>query len=206
MPTGDIVEPKRVENEEEQSNQDRELSNRDVKNDPLFLKLTSELAEFKRADDERKEVAEKAARDAEFEKAKSAEKFEDALKLKEAEFESERTKHYSEIQQRDLATALMVKGFDVRSVKLLTSEYDAENSGTPDEYATACFEDESNARFLQKSDPNVPNPPPKVTGGSGGLLDIPTLKAYEHSDDPEKRKIARANLKAYRKKTGKYPY
>jgi len=194
--------------ENQEDTQDQSPTNADAKKLPWVREMAEELNALRQEKIARKEADDAKAREAAIKDAEAKGKFEEALALQKAEFESDRASFKAQLLQRDLTTELLDVGFSKRTAAFLTSEYDAEKHGDPTAYAKTCLEDEGNAQFLiqQSEDPTKPKPPPKVTKGKAGSTDWEQVKAWEKGDDREKRIEARALISAYNKEHGEYPY
>lgn len=184
-----------------------QYSNADVKNHPLFKKLTGQLAELQKADFDRKEAQKAAEKNALLEKAKAEERYEDALKLQQEEHAAALAAYEAKITQAELRASLVASGAKATDglLKVVAAEYDAEKHGTVDEYVDSLKASEDYAVFFKTSD-RVPVPPPGKlpTTGIGVTLNKETIRAYESSDDPEKRKQARAYKREYYDKHGSF--
>ena len=182
-----------------------ELTNNDVKNHPLFKKLTSQLAELQNAQNEKLEAEKKAAAEAEIKALEAKGEFEQALKIKTEEIERIKSEHAAQILERDLKTQLFKAGFtnDI-FVNGAVMSYDKE---TPmDEYVQALTENEANKPFLAAQTREPLKPPGKPTvGGGASPLTASQVKELQASDSQEDRQKARNYLHNYFIEHGKMP-
>lgn len=193
---------------EQQTEQNRELTNRDVKNDPLFIKMATRVAELERAEKERLDAAEKSKREAEIKRAQEEQRYNDAIEMQKAEHDREIGKLRIEIRDEKLLNGLQAVGFDPRGAKVLIGEYDAETHGEIDAYVKACFENDDNKVYLRApGEQRQPAQAPPTVKVGGGAMTAELAKEYELSGDPEKEKKAREWNRAYRAaNNGKWAY
>lgn len=192
-------ENKTEQQEQTQEQQEQqELSNNDVKSHPLFQKLTEQLSEFQRKEQERAAAEEKAAREAELKKAEEEGKWQDIVKMREQEIENLRASYAKDMLERDLKTELVRAGFsnDV-FLKGAIGSYSGDPEGVT-EYVEQLKADAGNAVFLnqaQQAANSTPAPPstPTITGTK---LSDAKIVAMEKSSDPAERAQARAHIEA----------
>ena len=186
-----------------------QISNAEIKAHPLFSKLTSELAELRRADAERKAAEEQAKKEAELKKAEAEGRYQDALKQRESELEALRAAHSKELLDRDLTTEMLKAGFGNEIfLRGAVSAYDADK-WTVSEYVASLAGDDANKAFLASSGgagrASLPEPGKPPVNGSKQHISAEQLKAMEASSSLEERQKAREDLRAYRLEHGKYP-
>lgn len=188
-----------------------DLDNGAWKKHPLTTKLTSQVAEYQRAEEERKAAAEKARQDAEIADAEKKADWEKAAKLKDEQHKAELDALKVTTTKAKLKGELAAKGFDPDSLDFLVYKYDAGKHPEIDDYVKAAFEDEGNKKFLATQPARVPKDPPG-TPPSGGEVDWEQVKAWETCTDDtpearENRAKARKANRAYRDAhNGEFPY
>jgi len=176
------------------------MSNPDVKTHPLFLKMTSQVAELNKKIEERDAADKESKTKADQSKLLEEKNFTELLASKESEFkaklttlEQQLTEKDQQITKKDLKIALTGKGFANETfLNGAVAGYDLETHGDFAKYAETLAADEANAAFLNsmqtprkgRPNANVPNPP-TVT------LTPAELNAQLKSDDPKKRAEAR---------------
>ena len=177
-------------------------SNNEWKNDARTQRITKQLADLQRKDEERKAAAEKARRDADLKRAEDEGRYKDALAQVEKEKESLAKQHAREIEKRDLENKLLGNKFEDRHfIDSVMSKYDSKEHGTIDEYVKELASNEANHKYMLQSDgkPTGPViPPGKLpTGGSMKGVNPAEIKAMQRSNDPKQRAEARRFLKEY---------
>jgi hypothetical protein len=200
--------PEEQTEEQQKQGETQGPSNSEIKASPLFQKLTQQIAEFQRKDQEREEQATKVKTEEERKKAEDEGRYSDALKQLNAELEATKAKHSKEILTRDLRLALTQAGFSTRGVDLLATEYNSESHGEPADYAKVCLDNDGNKPFLStvEQPARVPPQPPGKAPISGETYSAEQLLSYEKSDDPAKRALAYDYLLKYAKEhDGKLP-
>ena len=176
------------------------VSNTDVKNHPLFQKLTSELSALQKADTDRKAAATAAEKAAALEKATSEERYADALKLQQETAQVELDTLKATTLRAEMKAALLAQGSKSSDgfFKVALAEYDAETHGTVDAYAEALKTDENYALFFA-DDSRQPLTAPQKLSAPGGVVTLSKeqLLALSNSDDAEKRMQAINYKEAY---------
>ncbi len=201
MPTIDATGADGASVNDETTNTETEvstLSNDDVKNHELFLKVTKELAERRQADADRETAAAESHRKSEIEKAESEKRYDDALALQK----EQSGQKDQEIQSLKLKFELSQAGFTDRGIALMSSEY---KEGDISEYAKACIADEGNKAFMRATDVRqAANETQRTIKGGPAALSDEEYRAYEKSTDLKQRQIARDELK--RRREAGQPY
>lgn len=181
------------------------ISNSDVKNHELFVKLTKQLADYQRKEKAEKENAEKAARDAELKKAEEEQNWKKLIEMREQELEQTKAQHAKELLDMQLKAAISADFNNPVFVKGAMASFDGDMDSIS-EYVESLKADPINAGFLKSamSAPNAPNPPstPTVTGGK---LSEAKLVAMEKSSNPAERAKAREYLENLIKQGEKLP-
>lgn len=202
----------------EASGDEQEPSNAIVKSSKLFQKLAGQVAALEQEKRERVEADTEAKATAEEEKLKAEGRFEEALAKRDERIKAMEDEHAAdlrsrdaELRNRDIATALYAANFRNKAfIKTYTGEYNAEEHGTPEEYAKALADDEEFKPFLSTfSGDGSPPPPPKPPGkiGSTGATKLTSaqLTAMEKSADPKVQKQARDYLHRYYQEHREFP-
>jgi hypothetical protein len=166
----------------------RELTNADVKGDPLFQKVAAELAELKTQIAAEKTAQQKAAEAAEVERLKEAGKYEEAIKMHTAKLEQMEAQHKADLLRRDLTTELVKAGAknDV-FLKGAIAAYDGES--TIAEYVQSLTDSDEHKPFfgsLEQSRQTQPSPRAAAPNGNTQKT-WEQVKAMEKSTDPKQR-------------------
>jgi hypothetical protein len=181
------VEEKTVEEKNENLEYQKGVTNSEVKNHPLFAKLTADLAEKERRlqiiEDEKK----RAEQEAEIKKAESEADYKKALELRDQQLKAEKEKYEKEIQSRDIQTELIKLGFkNSKFLRGCVADYDGK---TPiGDYVKLLAEEnkdllDSVVRTVIPA-PNTPN-----AQGTNNTYSLDQLKEMEKSKDPKQRQI-----------------
>lgn len=201
-------EVKTPEDDKGQMGEVPSISNADLKAHPVFQKLTSQVAAYERAEQERREEAAKAAQEAEIKALEDQKRYDEVIKLKDQEIQATVEKFQNELLTLNLKNELVKAGFhNDHFVKGVVSDF----QGTQEEidsYVQSVLNDEKNKPFLASSQNQQSYVPPSTPGvaSMNDTVPIETLKAWENSSDREERIKARAYLSKYRQANGKYPY
>jgi hypothetical protein len=203
-PTETTEETQTTETTEEQA---AEFSNSDVKNHPLFQKLTGELAALQRADFERKEAAAQAEKQALLEKAKSEERYEDALRIQQETAAAEVEALKQTALAAEMKAALLAQGAKASQgfFKVAMAEYNAETHGDVETYAESLKANEEYSVFFADQSRQALAAPGKLSApGNSAVLTREQLRALEQSDEPEKRLQAINYKQAYFERHGSF--
>lgn len=193
--------PDENQNNENQSNSDG-VNNSDIKNHPLFLKVTGELASLKTKIEDRKTADEEAATKADQAKLLEEKNFKDLLASKETEYTTKLAALEKSNTEKDLMIELTAKGFSNKVfLNGAIASYDKEAHGDFSKYADTLSSDAVNAQFLSAQ---KPKPKDDIHGSNGPITTLTPveLKAQLNSTDPTKRAAARAIAKENALKTG----
>ena len=183
-----------------------QISNAELKANPVFQKVTSELAQLRQEKAER-EQAEQAAKDkAEADALKAQGKFEEAEQIWKDKFEAQEKKHSKDILERDLKQSLTDVGFHNSTfLSGAISGYSGDSAGIA-EYVKGLAEDEGNKMFLDAGRQRQTLPEPPKTPKAGGTMTIEdAMRLSKESKDPEIRSQARKVKGAYIEKHGRLP-
>lgn len=186
--------------------QQPQISNQDVKNHPLFQKLTNQLGELQRADEERKQSEVESAKQEKIKKAEAEGNFKKAAELHQQQLADLENKHKTELTKRDLTLELTKLGATNKIfINGAIAGYDYE---TPiDEYIAALSSDESNQGIFG-GDKKPPKPPGKTP--VSGFGKNPTMAELKKIGDnpkstPEQKQQARDYMRDFWNKHGKMP-
>lgn len=176
-------------------------SNADVKEHPLFKKMTAQLAQFQQAEKDRASRDAQAQKEAEIKALEAKGEYEAALTQQKSEMERLVAQHEREILHRDLQSELFKQGFNNDLfVKGAITGYDAETHGDINAYVEALANDEANKGFLSTGTGRQVHDAAGLgrPAASGSMpLTGKRLLEYKNSPDPEKRA-------QYRKVAGEY--
>ncbi len=201
-------------NAQTDTDQSSGLSNADWKSNPNTINLTAQVKALREekearaaADLQAESEAEKVAFEKAIKDAEEAKDWEKAQALQKVKTEEKDAATAREIQDLKLKLELSKLGFVQRGVDLLSSEYDPEN-GTIAEYAKTCAEDDGNKLFLTGAEKSTyrANETTKTVSDGGTGMTNEQARAFELSDDPEKKKLARDYNEAYYREHGAFPY
>lgn len=185
----------------------RELTNADVKSDPLFKKVTGELAELKSQIAAEKAEQTKAQEASEMERLKEAGKYEEAIKLNADRLERMEAQHKADLLKRDLTTELIKAGAkNDMFLKGVIADYDGETDIA--EYVQSLTSSDDHKLFfgsLEQSRQTQPAPKGVAPNGNADLT-WQQVKAMEQSDDPKQRaKASDIILLHLKRNDGKMP-
>lgn len=182
-----------------------EASNRDVKDSPLFQKLTAELSSFKQREAERQEADKSAQSKAEQEKLEAAGRYEEALALKQKEFENLQAKHQKEVLKRDLKTELIQKGFNNEIfMKGAMAAFEGDSDSVAD-YVNELASADSNKMFLTDSNKRTVLPVPNGVNPFEGVTDWGKIREIAKGSDKDSSQKAKKALTDYYDKNGSFP-
>lgn len=183
------------------------LSNADVKSSPLFQKLANKLAEFQRKEEERTAAEAQAAADAEAKRLADAGRLEEVQELHKKQLEDLQGQHAKKLLSMSVESELVKAGFS--NTKFLAGsvlQYNAEEDGSPEEYAKKLAEDDANKALLAGTNRQVLTPPQKQpVSGSKGSYTVDQIRAMQKSDNPEDRQKVRTYLSDYLQNNGELP-
>lgn len=180
--------------------------NSDVKNHPLFKKITAQLADYQKSETAAKEAKDVAEKEEILRKAAESGKFEDAEKMYKEQIERMKISHSSEIQERDLQSSLAVAGFDNKMfIRGAVAGFDSTKTSIED-YVAELKSDELNKPFLRTASIVVKPQAPGTVAVNGGKTNWEDVKKLELSSKADDRAKARSLIADYRKETGEYPY
>jgi hypothetical protein len=187
-----------------------EIDNAAAKKLPWVQKMAQENAEFRRMAEERKAAEAEQARAAEIKKAEDDKNWEQAKKLHEQQLAEERAKYAKEILKRDVDAALKGEGFEnALFIKGARIGYNADEHGTPEEYAAALKADPSNALALgqQPASRETHTPPgkPPATGPKPTAVTEDQILALVNSDDRKERLKGLEHQRAFYAQHKRYP-
>lgn len=191
------------------------LDNAGWKSHPLTQKLTGEIAALRQAEAKRTAAQEAKEKAAELAKATESQDYKEALRLMQEANDKEIRAYKTEALKAQVEAKLLQKGAKVTEalVKVAMAEYDPKQHSSVDALADSLAANEAYAPFFasQKQAP-APEPPRKLSAGSGGPENWEQVKAWENSPKREDRIKAREILAKYRQersktnKDGIYPY
>ena len=172
----------------EEQQEERELTNRDVKKDPLFKKVARELTELRTQIAAEKAEQTKAQEAAEMERLKEAGKYDEAIKMHADRLERMEAQHKADLQRRDLTTELVKAGAknDV-FLKGAIAAYDGETEIA--EYVQSLTSSDDHKPFfgsLEQSRQTQPAPKGVAPSGNADLT-WQQVKAMEQSEDSKQR-------------------
>ena len=197
-----------VQSDPNQTKQD-DLSNADVKSNPLFLKVTKELAELRRAEEERAAAQDREQRDAALKLAQEEKRYEDALKLHREDADRELSELRNKALFAEIKATLLSKGAKASDgfYKVAMAEYDPEKHTSLDALADYLKTSEMYSQFFV-SNQRAPLVPPSGQPVSSAMnANWDEVKTWETSNDKTLRAKARTLLREYREQNGgKYPY
>jgi hypothetical protein len=148
-------------------------------------------------------AAEQAAKD---KALADAGKFDQLQAEHKARIEAMEASHKKAQLDADLKAELAMAGFtDPRWVAGSVGMYNAETDKSPSEYAKSLAADEANKAFLAGASARTPHTPPGKLGAGGADWTKEKLHQMENSNDKKERAAARAYLRDYRSRHGKYP-
>jgi hypothetical protein len=184
---------------------ERVMTNNDVKEDPLFKKVKSELGALKAqvADEQKKQQEEQAA--AEIERVKQTGQFDEALKKHALKLEQMEASHKAELLRRDLTTELIRAGAQNEVfIRGAVSSYNGEADIA--EYVDSLASNEQHSIFFGKTESprQTVRSPSKVTP-TGGVVNWEQVRSMEKSEDPTKKSEARQLLTDYFVRHGEMP-
>lgn len=184
MPT---EEPKKDTTEEPKKEETAEPS---FKDDPKYLAMSKQLAEFQRKEAERVNAEAAAKKEAEIKELEAKGQYEAAIKAREAELEAVKKQHAQDILNRDIEAGLLKVGFNNELfIKGAIASYSPEE-GDISAFIEKLDKDENNNPFKRGVEGRT------VHSSSG--LSVPgsttnaplrgqKLREYEKSPDKEKR-------------------
>lgn len=181
----------------------RELTNADVKSDPLFKKVTGELAELKSQIAAEKAEQTKAQEAAEMERLKESGKYEEAIKLHADRLERMESQHKADLLKRDLTIELVnAEAKNKVFLQGAIAAYDGETDIA--EYVQSLKNSDENKPFFGGMEQSrQTQPAPKGVAPSGNAdLTWQQVKAMEQSDDPKQRAKASDIILNHLKKNG----
>lgn len=196
------------------------ISNADLKSHPVFQKLASKLANYEKAEDERRdaerrqaEEAEVKKRDEELKKLEEESRFKEALEMRERELEKVRNDARKQILGLKLENSLIGEGYkNPYFLKGVISGFDGDEAALQD-YVQKITNDEANRIFKESQaagatidEPGLRPPSAGNVAQTSTTMPVEKLRAMEQSSDRNERMKARQILKEYREKHGKYPY
>lgn len=181
------------------------ISNSDVKNHELFLKVTEELSQLRREKQEQAEAKEKAEREAAVKKAEEEQNWKALVEMREKELDQVKAQHNQQLLTMSLRAELARAGFnnDV-FLRGAIAAYDGDADDVSD-YVASLVADEGNKPFMASAQtPSAPTAPstPTVTGG---IVNKAKVVAMEKSSDPAERAKAREYLEDLIKRGEKLP-
>jgi hypothetical protein len=151
--------------------------------------------------------AAEAARLEQIKLAEGEKRYEDAMKLKDAEAQTKIDALEKKVLKAELSTALLGKGSKNSDgfFKVAMAEYDSTKHASIDAYAESLKTNETYAGFFGESQA-PPTPPGKLpaTGGTGTLTNE-QIKALKKSDKQEERSKAIRYLEDWWDKNGSLP-
>lgn len=172
------------------------ISNRDIKSNPVFQKLTAELSQYKQREAEREQQKADSIAKAEQEALIAKGDFEAALKMRDEQLASEKTKFESELLKRDLKAELYNAGFkNDMFVNGAIGTYNGDSDGVKD-FVAQLASDESNAALLGAVAPKreVLDPSGKLSISSGSMSEEKIRQIAKTGATPEIRSEARMAL------------
>jgi hypothetical protein len=176
--------------------------NQQAKDLPWVKDLMADSAKYKQVQAEAA-AAEEAARQKKLEDEGRFEEFKSEHKSK---LEAMEKRHAADLLNRDLKTEFLKAGFsDDDFIDGAILKYNAENHKSPAEYAALKAADESKKVFLAGTPARTPHTPPGKLGAGGADWTKEKLHQMETSNDKKERAAARAYLRDYRSRHGKYP-
>jgi len=181
-----------------------EVSNREVKDSPLFQKMAADLAASNKREADRVAAEQSAASEAERKKLVEEGRMEEALKLKDTQISDMQATHAKEMANLNIESLLYAAGF--RNRNFLTGAKGGFDHETMDakEYVAQCVADPENAVFLGSTPTPPPAPPGKpVVNGAGMTLD--QMKLAQTSTDPAVIATVRQFKRNYFDKHGHMP-
>lgn len=183
----------------------RELTNHDVKSDPLFQKVAGELSALKAQIAEAQQAEQAAKEQAELEQAKKAGEFEKVLEMNARKLEQMEAQHRAELLKRDLTTELVKAGArNEVFLKGAIAAYDGESDIS--EYVRALTESDDHKPFFgQLEQSRQTKQEPRGVAPSGNASSWAQIRAMEKSDDPKQRAEAGRLILDYAKKHGEMP-
>ena len=90
------------------------ISNADAKSLPWVQQMAEKLAAYERSEKERTETEANLAKQAELKKAEDEQRWQDVIKMREAELEQVKGEHQKQMLAMNLKTELMAAGFNNR--------------------------------------------------------------------------------------------
>jgi hypothetical protein len=174
------------------------ISNQDLKSNPVFQKVTTELAQLRQEKADRDAQEQEAKDAAERKKLEDAGKYEEAIALRDAQLKEQADKHAKDILQRDLKLELINNNFTNKTfIKGAITSFDGEPD-TIGDYVKELAALEENKIFINdgkaKRNP-LPETPP--AGGSVGAMSVEEARIKaKQSEDPKVKAAARKVLAA----------
>lgn len=182
-----------------------ELSNRDVKDSPLFQKLAAKLGAYEAQEAERLEKEANATKQAEQDRLAAEGNYKAALELKDAEYKQAQETFNKQILERDLKTELYKQGFDNDMfIAGAVNSFNGE-AGNISEFVTGLASNDANKMFLNNANARTPLPPTGNTNVTGNTVDIAKVRELTKSNDPNVRKSAQQAIADYWDKNGAVP-
>lgn len=190
------------------------LSNAEIKNHPLFLKLAEQLAGYQKAEQDRATAEADAKRQKEIEDARKASDFEKALKLEQEQAAAKVRAAEQRALQAELRSTLIGKGVTPSEgfFKVALAEYDPAKHADLNTFAESLKANEQYAPFFKPADPGrkpVQEPAGTPVNSGAAVWDsamIAKVKNWEQNGTPKEQLEAAKLLGEYRKTHGKYPY
>ncbi len=170
------------------------------KDDPKYVAMSKQLAEYRDADTARKEAETTAKREAEAQKLKDEGRFDELEANHVKELDTMKALHDKAMLEMKIRNELLkVKFENDIFINGAIVAYNAEEFGNVSAYVETLKSDEANKAFLAGSDGRTVHTPPAATPGgtTAGEIRGQKIREYADSDDPEKIKIARDIKKAY---------